>query len=69
MTAEKGNARPGPAPRLLDPAAYAASPARRRFAALCAYFSRAGAWQMLDSACHVTDTQSELSSIELNGIM
>ena len=33
---------PGPDPRLLDPAAYAASPNRLRFAALCAYFSRVG---------------------------
>jgi hypothetical protein len=30
-------------PRLLDPAGYAASPRRLRFAALCAYFSRVGA--------------------------
>ena len=36
------NAWPGPDPRLLDPAAYAASPNRLRFAALCAYFSRVG---------------------------
>jgi hypothetical protein len=32
--------RPGPDPRLLDPAGYAASPRRLRFAALCAYLSR-----------------------------
>ena len=67
VPAGKGIDWPGPDPRLLDPAAYAAAPSRLRFAALYAYFSRVGARHILPAA-GVVDTPTEPSCQELNGI-